>query len=844
MGADDARVEALFHEALARPPAERDAFLAAACDEATAREVRELLNASEDAPWFLDNPLVASLASLGDGDLPIGTRIGDYEIIERLGSGGMGHVYRARHLRLECDHAIKVLRGRGDATADARLLAEARKAARLSHPNICHVYHVGEHDGRAYLSMELVQGVTLQQRLNGGPLPFDVARRYALEIADALAHAHESGVIHADLKPANIMVTRQAHVKVLDFGVARRVARLGTGESVTWEAEQAGPIAGTLRYMPPEVLRNEGVDARGDLWSLGVVLYEMIAGRAAFRGETAFELSSSILRDEPAPFDSTVPFGIEPVVRRCLEKDVARRYQTADEVRAALESPEPASAPPASTRRPWLWAGAALLAILVAAGGWWFAARPDPSRDRVSIAVLPLESLSGAGDEYFADGIAEVLIGDLAQVRAIRVISRQSTLGYRGTRTLPAEIARTLGVEYLVQGTVTRAGTQVRITARLLDPFTDEYLWSQAFTRPLEDVLTLQNEVARDIARHVAVTIRPEEEQRFAQTRAVRPEVAEAYLKGRSLWNARSKRTLEQAADAFRTAIRLDPGHAQSYSGLADTYAVQASLGFVAARDGYPPARDAAQQALRLDPGLAEPHASLGRVKFSYEWDDGQAAEQEFLRALAINPGYATARQWYAVLLATRRDLDRALTEAQLAAQSDPLSPIIHWNVARTYYFRGEHDAALAAIARALELEADFPMALVLAARVYAQQGRLDEAQRALDTIRAKRPDDVTSESLTLGAYIAAIRGDRTTAIGIVKQLEADPASQHVMPYYAAKVYAALKEPDEAFAHLYRAADEQMAQIVFVAVDPEFAALRNDPRLPPLMKRVGVGGHR
>jgi serine/threonine-protein kinase len=841
MGAEGGRVEALFHEALARPPAERDAFLAGACDEATAREVRELLQASEGAPWFLDDPLVASLASLGDGDLPIGTRIGDYEISERLGSGGMGHVYRARHLRLECDHAIKVLRGRGDRTADARLLAEARKAARLSHPNICHVYQVGEHDGRAYLSMELVQGVTLQQRLHGGPLPFDVARRYALEIADALAHAHESGVIHADLKPANIMVTRQAHVKVLDFGVARRVARLGTGESVTWEAEQAGPIAGTLRYMPPEVLRNEGVDARGDLWSLGVVLYEMIAGRSAFRGETAFELSSSILRDEPAPFDSPVPFGIEPVVRRCLEKDVARRYQTADEVRAALESPEPASAPQATTRRPpWLWA-AALLAFLVAGSAWWFAARPDRPRVRVSIAVLPLESLSGAGDEYFADGVTEVLIGDLAQVRAIRVISRQSTLGYRGTRTPPAEIARTLGVEYLVKGTVTRAGTQVRITAQLLDPFTDEHLWSQAFTRPLEDVLTLQNEVARDIARHVAVTIRPEEEQRFAQTRPVRAEVADAYIKGRSLWDVRSKRALEQAADAFRAAIRMDPQHAQSFAGLADTYAVQASLGFVRARDAYPLAREAALSALRLDPGLAEPHASLGRVTFSYEWDDGRVAEEEFLRALAINPGYPTARQWYSVLLATRGRLDEALTEARLAEQSNPLSPIIHWNVARTHFFRREYEASLAEIARALELETDFATALVLAARVHAQQGRAGEAQRALDRIRQ---EDVTSESLALGAYIAAVRGDRKTAIGMVRRLEADPAAQHVMAYYVAKVYAALKDPDQAFTYLDRAADEQAAQIVFVGVDPEFAALRKDPRLPPLMKRVGVGGRR
>ncbi len=437
MGAEGSRVEALFHEALARPPAERDAFLAGACDDATAREVKELLHASEGAPWFLDDPLVKSLAAADDGQLPIGTRIGDYEITERLGSGGMGHVYRARHLRLECDHAIKVLRGGGDKAAEARLLAEARKAARLSHPNICTVYHVGEHEGRAYFIMELVQGVTLQQRLQGGPLPFDAARRYALEIADALVHAHEAGVIHGDLKPANIMVTRQGHVKVLDFGVARRVPGSGTGESVTWGTEAAGPIAGTLRYMPPEALRNERVDARGDLWSLGVVLYEMIAGRPAFRGDTPFELSSSILRDAPEPFDSTVPSAIEPIVRRCLEKDVARRYQTADEVRAALESPDRVSKRRVSTRwPPWPWA-AALLAILLA-GGWWAATRSDPSRDRVSIAVLPLESLSGAGDEYFADGVTEVLIGDLAQARAIRVISRQSTLGYRGTKTPPA----------------------------------------------------------------------------------------------------------------------------------------------------------------------------------------------------------------------------------------------------------------------------------------------------------------------------------------------------------------------------------------------------------------------
>ena len=837
MEADPSRVEALFHEALALPPAERDAFLAGACDEATAREVKTLLDASDDTPWFLDDPLVKSLATLDDGDLPIGTRIGDYEITALLGSGGMGHVFRARHLRLECDHAIKVLRAAGDLKADRSLLAEARRAARLAHPNICTVYHVGEHNGRAYLIMELVQGVTLEQRLRGGPLPFEAARRYALEIVDALAHAHESGVIHADLKPANIMVTRQGHVKVLDFGVARLVPGSGTGESVTWDTEHSVPVGGTLRYMPPEALRGELSDARGDLWALGVVLYEMVTGRAPFNGRTAFELSSSILNQAPDPVDSNVPRGIERIAYKCLEKDLARRYQTAGEVRTALEEPDPVPTPGPMLRGfAWRWPAAAILAVLLSGVGWWLTAHSSPPRDRVSIAVLPMDSLSGSEDEYFADGVTEVLIGDLAQVRAIRVISRQSTLSYRGTKTSLAEIARTLGVDYLIKGTVTRAGSQVRITAQLIDPFTDELLWSGAFTRPVADVLTLQNQVAHDVAQHVAVTIRPEEEQRFVQPRPVRPEVAEAYIKGRSLWNIRSKRALEQAAEAFSEAIRLDSEHAQSYSGLADTYAVQASLGFVQARVAYPLASTAALRALELDPGLAEPHASLGRVKFSYDWD-GQGAEQEFRRALAINPDYSTARQWYAVFLATRGKTDDALREALLAKQSDPRSPIIHWNVARTHFFRAEYGSALAAIASALELDAGFPMAHVLSARVHAQLGRVGDAQRALDSIRK---EDLTSESLALNAYIAALRGDGKTARSIVQRLEADPASQHVMAYYVAKVYTALKETDQALSHLERAADEQAAQTVFIGIDPEFALLHREPRFRSLAARVGI----
>ena len=403
---------------------------------------------------------------------------------------------------------------------------------------------------------------------------------------------------------------------------------------------------------------------------------------------------------------------------------------------------------------------------------------------------------------------------------------------YRGTTTPLSEIARTLGVDYLVKGTLTRSGSQVRVTAQLLNPFTERHLWSDAVTRPLEDLLTVQNEIARDIARHVAVTIRPEEERRFAENRDVRPDVLEAYLRGRSLWKSRSERNLKEAIDAFKRAIVSDSRHAPSHAGLADTYAVLASLDIVPAREGYSAAEDAALEALRLDSGLAEPHATLGRVEFSYKWD-GRAAEQAFRRALEINPGYDTAHQWYAVFLATRKRFADALKEARLAEQSNPFSPIIHWNVARTHFFQAEHRDALAAVGRALALDPEFDMAHMLAARIHAVTGQFDEAETALKRIPQEKR---RSEAVALGAYIAAARGARTAALAAVRSLEATAPTQHVPLYHVAKVHAAHGDADQAFSYLERAEKAREAQLV-VNVDPELAPLRKDPRFKDLPKR-------
>ena len=805
--------ERLFHEALALEPDAREEFLARIPDPVLAAYVRELLKAHTGA--FLKDPLVPRPAFRAAA-LPPNTMIGDYIVVEELGAGGMGRVYRARDSVLGKDVAIKV--------ADRGLLGEGRQAARLSHPNICTVHRVVDYEGRACLIMELVRGLTLEERLRGGPLPFAATLRYAAQIADALVHAHEAGVIHGDLKPGNIMIDAHGQVKVLDFGVSTSVSGRATGETTT--SPHLTAQVGTLRYMPPEALKTGETDTRGDLWAFGVVLYQMVTGIAPFGGHTAFDLSSAILRDPPPPLDPDVPAPLRKVVRKCLQKEPANRYQTARALRADLEG---------HTRNVWPWVAAAIFACVVG-GRMYISSRSSAPSERVSIAVLPIDSLSGGGDDYFADGVTEVLIGDLAQVRALRVISRQSASRYRGTSAALADIARELRVDYLVKGTVTRSGSHVRVTAQLLNPFTDEHLWSTTVTRPMGDLLTVQNQVAREIARHVAVAIRPEEERRLAQNRAVQPAVLEAYLRGRSLWKSRSERNLKLAVDAFNQAIALDPEHAQSYAGLADGYAVLASLDIIPARTGYPAAQAAALKAIELDPDLPEPHAALARVRFSYDWN-GPAAEEAFGRALEMNPGYDTGHQWYAVFLATRRRLDEALREARLAEQSNPLSAVVHWNVARTHFFRGEHTEALAGIGRALALDAEFEMAHLLAARIHLVRGQPDAAARALKQIP---PEQRRPEATALDAYIAAARGDRHTALTTVQRLASSAASQHMSLYHLAKVHAALGDRNQAFSYLERAADAREAQLVFINVDPELSVLRPDPRFRALARRVGV----
>jgi serine/threonine-protein kinase len=669
----------------------------------------------------------------------VGRRFSHYRVLERLGAGGMGVVYRAHDERLQRDVALKLLSREavGDQRARERLVAEARKAAGLNHPNVCTIHEVGEAEGQTYFAMEWVRGQPLGGRIPAGGLAVETAVAYAVQIAEALAHAHERGLVHRDLKGDNVVITPEGRVKVLDFGIARRVAAggpgsLGTGgpRVVSGQAATATTVvAGTPHYLPPEVLHGEPADASGDIWALGVLLHEMLAGERPFRGQTEFEIAASVLNAEPAALPASVPEALRGLVRRCLAKDPAARYQSAREVRAVLEmvglgekgaarrvgktAPEVGARPTGA--RPWMPLLAAVLLLATAALGWRLLASRGGRSPAVggaairSLAVLPLENLSRDPEqEYFADGMTEELITNLANLEGVSVISGTSAMRYKGTKKSIPEIARELGVEGVVEGSALRAGDRVRITAQLIDAAHDRHVWARSYERDLEEVLALQAEVAAAIAGEIRAALSTRGRIRAMRAPAVDPQAYEDYLKGRSHWAQRGPEPLRRAEEFFRRAIAQDPGYAPAHAGLADVYAVISPYARIPSAETFPKAREAVLKALELDDQLAEAHATLGLVRWQYDYDWPGAAAA-FRRALTLNPSYATAHQWYGGYLAFMGKPLEGLAELDRARELDPLSPVIRRNRGDVLIALRRYDDAAAAAREALELDPDEP---------------------------------------------------------------------------------------------------------------------------------------
>ena len=723
----------------------------------------------------------------------IGRSLGHYRITAAIGAGGMGEVYRATDTKLGREVAIKMLPAAvaQDPERLARFEREARSLASLNHPGIVTIFAVEEAGGSRFLAMELVEGQTLDTLIAAGGLPLPRFFDIAVPLADALSAAHERGIVHRDLKPGNVMVTTEGRVKVLDFGLAKLEAAdsnpdlTSTPTESRAELTSEGQVFGTVAYMSPEQARGGKVDARSDVFSLGVVFYQMVTGERPFHGASAVDMISSILRDTPPPVTGLrgdLPQHLARIVRRCLEKDPRDRYQTSRDVynelrdlRVETSSTPPAPSPrsqavveeraPAAPRAAWkrpVWAavaGAVLLAALYLA-----ARRFMPSSSRAteagaepaairSIAVLPLDNYSGdPGQDYFAEGMTDELTAALATISQLRVISRGSAMQFKGRNRPPTpEIARTLNVDAVVEGSVLRAGDKVRITAQLIDARADRHLWAKSFERNSRDVLALQDELASAIAREIHVRLTPTEESRLTRAPSVNPEAYDAYLKGRYFFNRPSDENLSKAIAQFEEATRLDPSYAPAYSGLSDAYLWAGyNEGVLTASEARPKARAAAEKAIALDDSSAEAHTSLANFKLWYEYD-WAGAEAEFRRAFALNPNYAFAHDQFGIGLSFLGRFDEAIAEGKRAAELDPLSPQIPIDATMAFGFQGDYEAGRERTRRAADLDPTYFFAPFEEGWLEIQAGRLPDAiaklrkgQRRWSRRRSSRPGSRT----------------------------------------------------------------------------------------------------
>jgi eukaryotic-like serine/threonine-protein kinase len=772
-----------------------------------------------------------------------GTRLGPYQIEAALGAGAMGQVYRARDTRLGRQVAIKLLLGDADAAAD-RLLEEARSASALNHPNICTLHEIGEADGTPFLVMELVGDRTLDGEVAGGGLPFDAVLRLGAGIARGLAHAHARGIVHRDLKCANVAMTADGQPKILDFGIAKRLSPLDVAEATQSLATLTAnhEIAGTLPYMAPEVLDGRPADARSDLWALGVMLVEMASGRRPFRGETGLALSTAILRDPPA-LPASMPPGLARVVRRLLAKDLRDRYQSAVEVVSALEqivtSESRVDGPRRERRLSGLVLAAAGIGVLAMLGtAWWVTAGRGGAAGRgsiESIAVLPLGNDSNDDSQrYFADGMTEALISHLSAIEDLRVISRTSIMQFRDTTRSLRDIATTLGVDAVVEGAVLPGDDSVRITARLIDARTERPVWRGEYERPLGDAIGLQREIAAAIGREIRGELTAADTVRLARRTKVDPLALQSYLRGRFHWNLRSAGDLAQAAAAFEDAIRRDPTFAAAHAGLADVYVLLGDFREMLPAEAYQQARRAVEEALRLDPLLAEAHTTRGWLAFAVD-RDWATAERSFERALELNPGYATAHQWRGEFLTAMGRFEEALAAAQRATDLDPLALMPQAIQGWIAYMAGRYHEALAIFSEVLERDPAFRPARLYRAWSYMDQDRLDDAARETTFVLEVSSSRAVPVA-TLGR-IGARRGDRDAAGRALDELRALP---YPPSFDIAKIHAELRERDEALHWLEAAERERNSAVLYINVDRAFQWLQGDARFDKLLRTLNL----
>jgi eukaryotic-like serine/threonine-protein kinase len=808
----------------------------------------------------------------------IGETVTHYRLLEKIGEGGMGVVYRAEDTRLGRQVAVKFLSDAlaRDPIALERFQREARAASSLNHPNICALYDIGEHAGQPFLVMEMLEGQTLRRRIDGAPLSMETLLELAIPIVDALDAAHGLGIVHRDIKTANIFVTDRGQVKIVDFGLAKlgespATALIDTGDTrLAQQATEIGQTLGTLSYMSPEQARGDEIDSRSDLFSTGVVLYEMATGREPFTGTTAVRLLDAILHyspDPPSTLNPRVPAELDHIIFKCLEKDRDLRYQTMAELRADLKrlkresdsrtrsaatvtaagsaaarrrvaptrasSEQPAAAPPATSRRHWLLGAGAVAVLAAAALGAYQFYTPAPAGID-AIAVLPFSAASQSSDtDYLTDGITESLINGLAQLPDLRVSARSVVFKYRNKEIDPQEIGRALDVRAIVTGRVSVRGDQLVIHAELMNVDTGAQIWGDQYSRPQSDLLAVQNEIATEILGKIRPRLSGDAKEKATRTYTEDSVAYQHYLQGRFHWNKGTTAGYRNAIEYFQRAIQKDPKYALAYAGLADSYLLLGST-YV---ESLPEAKAAAENARQLDPNLAEAHVALGQIKLWLDWQ-WPAAEREFKEGIRLNPASALAHNQYAGYLATVGQLSEALAEADKALALDPLSVIVNTDRGWLLLFAERRADAIAQFRKTLDFDGNAVSARRGLGVALSLDGTHNEAIAELTRALAQSENSPVAMG-DLGAAYARAR--RTADAGrVLQQLEGLADRQYVPSTSIAMVQAARGDRAGALDRLEKAFDEHDFSLAQLAIAPWFKDLRSDPRFQALVRKVGI----
>jgi eukaryotic-like serine/threonine-protein kinase len=829
-------------------------------------------------------------------ELAANSTLSHYRIISKIGAGGMGEVYLGEDIELGRPVALKILLAdvADNEERVRRFVQEAKAASALNHPNILTVYEIGSFEGRRYIATELIKGETLRQRLLGEPLTFGEIIEISSQIAAALNAAHEAGIVHRDIKPDNVMWRSDGLVKVLDFGLAKLLEPAMAGESIDTEGQtiaqvktSPGMVMGTAKYMSPEQTRGKQIDARTDIWSLGIVIYEMLAKISPFAGETPSDSIAAILTREAPPLSERVPQELRRIVRKCLQKRADERYQTVKDllldlknlkrelefsqelersqlsppVRAANASAAAAAAlsehataihPSAfstdrsiahasagagsagSVTTQWrrIAAGALVLIVVLLAFGYWYLKNPGPIN---SVAVLPFENATGdANLDYLSEGVSESVIDRLSQLGQLKVIARNSSFKYRDPNADLKQVAAALGVQAIVSGRISRRGDSYLIRVELTDVRQNEQLWGGTFTRGVPDVLVLPEEIAKTVSENLKVKLSGTQQQQLVKHETTNPEAYELVLKARFFARKGGTESRKKAIEFLNQAIAADPNYALAYAVLATRYNSLINNSITDPKESLPKAEAAARRALELDDGLAEAHYAQAIVKSStFDWAE---SEREFNRAIELNPNLARAHGGYAQYLSLRGRHEQAIAEINRAKALDPLSPVINTNVGFILYYARRTDEAIDALKKLLELDRTYPLTQTYLADAYAAKKMFPEAI-ALYQEAIKLGEDSTGRQINLGVAYAK-SGATDKARSILTQIQS--GESYVSPAELARLYDSLGEREQAFTSLEAAFAAHDVQLQYLGVDPGYDNFRSDSRFVNLLSKLGL----